>query len=88
VLASERPKSLTEFMYSSVARRTGVSVGAGAAVIRRFLATFTLRTDEGMPGINIWHFRVMGDPSFWHLGRAVQVASIETRVDSAYAFNA
>jgi hypothetical protein len=85
VLASAIPKSLTEFMYSSVARRKGVSVGASAAVIRRFLATFTLRSDEGMAGINIWHFRVMGDQSFWRLGGVMALIPQSTHKDECDA---
>jgi len=85
VLASEAPKSLSEFVYSSAERRKGVSVGGSAAVIRRFLATFTLRSDEGMPGINIWHFRVMGDPSFWRLGGVMALIPQTTHADECDA---
>lgn len=85
VLASSFPKSLSEFSYTTLERRAGVNVGASAAIVRRFLSTFTLRSDEGIPGVNIWQFRVAGDPSFWKLGGVLALYPLTTHKDECDA---
>ena len=85
ILHASEPKLAAPFAFSAIERRAKVS--DSATIVRRLLATFTTRDDEGsdlesMSSVNYWQFRVVGDPSYWLLGGRLAIVQKDTGDDA------